>query len=251
MLSSHPPVTVQLAVPDNVRKVVDDVVAGARSAFGDALRSVVLYGSAAEGRMRASSDVNLLFILSKFDAQQANPFREQFRFAQSAIQLTAMFLLQDEIPAAEDAFAQKFADIRRRHVILYGENPFPQQAIARDALVRRLRQILLNLTIRLREMYVARSLREEQCAATVAEIAGPIRTAAASIVELERGEILHPKEALANVVQELGRPEFTELLPHLSEAREQRVLPAGRAAGILFQTLELVQTLYQKSLTIR
>ncbi|HSP15179.1 MAG TPA: hypothetical protein VLV78_10555 [Thermoanaerobaculia bacterium] len=243
--------TVQLEVPDNVRKVVDDVVAGARAAFGDALRSVVLYGSAAEGRLRASSDLNLLFVLSKFDAEQANPFRELFRFAQSAINLTSMFLLQDELSAAEDAFAQKFADIRRRHVVLFGENPFPEKAIARDAIIRRLRQILLNLSIRSREMYVSRSLREEQCAVTAAEIAGPLRSAASTILELERGEIVPPKEALSKVVQELGRPELIELLPHLSEARERRSLPAGRAAAILFQTLQLVRTLYQKSLTIR
>ena len=250
MVSSHPPVTVQLELPDNVRKVVDDVVAGAQTAFGEALKSIVIYGSGAEGRLRASSDVNLLFIVTKFDPQQVNPFRQLFRFAQSAINLTSMFLLESELAAAENAFAQKFADIRRRHVVLCGVDPFHDSVIPRDALVQRLRQILLNLTIRSREMYVARSLREEQCAVTTAEIAGPLRAAAATILELERGEVLAPKEALNRLVATLGRPEFNELLPHLSEAREQRVLPRGRAADILFQTLELVRTLYQRSLAL-
>jgi len=37
------------------------------AAFGDSLRSVILYGSGAEGRFRPTSDVNLLIVLSRFD----------------------------------------------------------------------------------------------------------------------------------------------------------------------------------------
>ena len=95
---------------------------------------------------------------------------------------------------------------------------------------RRVQQVLLNLTLRLREMYVERSLREEQAALTLAEVAGPLRTSAAAILELERGESNAPKEALETVVRELGREDLAALLPHLSEAREQRALPGGTAA---------------------
>ena len=250
MVSSRDPVTVQLEVPDNVRQTVDGVVAAAKAAFGDALRSVVLYGSAAEGRLRASSDVNLLFELSEFDAQAANRFRDTYRFAQSAINLTSMFVLTSELRPAEEAFAQKFADIRRRHVVLYGEDPFDDVAIPRDALVKRLQQTLLNLLMRSRLLYVERSLREEQCAITVAEIAGPLRTAAASILELERGAVVPPKEALAELVRDLGRPELAEILPQISVAREQRVLPAGRAASIFFSTIVLLRAVYDRALRL-
>ena len=251
MVSSHHPVTVQLEVPDHVRQTVDSIVASARDAFGDALSAVVLYGSAAEGRLRASSDVNLLFVLSQFDAAHANRFRENYRFAQSAINLTSMFVLASELRAAEEAFADKFADIRRRHVVLAGGDPFGDVAIPRAALVKRLQQTLLNLVMRSRLLYVERSLREEQCAVTVAEIAGPLRTAAASILELERGAIVPPKEALAEIVRDLGRPELVELLPQISAAREERVLPAGRAAAIFFATTVFVRAVYERALRLR
>ncbi|HSO73465.1 MAG TPA: nucleotidyltransferase domain-containing protein [Blastocatellia bacterium] len=53
----------QLAnVPDNVRSSLNDFVESTRSAFADDLRSIVLYGSAAEGRLRNTSDVNLLIV---------------------------------------------------------------------------------------------------------------------------------------------------------------------------------------------
>ncbi|HYH07245.1 MAG TPA: nucleotidyltransferase domain-containing protein [Thermoanaerobaculia bacterium] len=230
-------------------QIIDDLVAQARTALGDQLRAVILYGSAAEGRMRATSDVNLLFVLTRFEHVDA--FREPYRFAQAAANVTAMFILESELDAAAQAFAQKFADIGRRHTVLYGDDVVANITISRGALVTRLRQVLLNLTIRLRELYMERSLREEQCAFTVAESAGPLRTSSVSILELEGRETLQPKEALETLVRELHRPELTELLPHISEAREERALPAGRAAAYLFATLELAGALYERSLRLQ
>ena len=48
-------------VPPAVRQVVEGLVEAAQRAFGDDLKSAILYGSGAEGRLRATSDVNLLF----------------------------------------------------------------------------------------------------------------------------------------------------------------------------------------------
>lgn len=48
-----------------------------------------------------------------------------------------------------------------------------------------MKQRLLNLTLRLREAYIARSLREEQLAAVIADAAGPLRACASTLLELE------------------------------------------------------------------
>ena len=240
----------RLNVPDRVRDVLDGIVEAARRAFGGDLRSVVLYGSAAEGRMRATSDINVMFVLARFDEAQANHFREPFRFACAAADVNAMFVVEKELALASREFAQKFADMQRRHVVLFGDDPLAELTISRDALVRRLQQTLLNLTMRLREMYIQRSLREEQCAVTIADATGPLRAAAASILELEGRGTLPPKEALYTFVHDLGPSDFVELLPHLSEARERRVLPPGRAADLLFTTVALADALHDRAMAL-
>ena len=48
------------------------LVAAAREALGHTLESIVLYGSAAEGRLRPASDVNVIFVLTSFDAARTN-----------------------------------------------------------------------------------------------------------------------------------------------------------------------------------
>src|SRR5205814_1302423 len=98
-------------LPGNVSRALEAFVEAAKSAFGPDLGAVVLYGSAAEGRLRSTSDVNVICALERFDGAKAAALREAMRLAHAAVRLEAMFLLKSEIPAAAEAFADKFADI--------------------------------------------------------------------------------------------------------------------------------------------
>jgi predicted nucleotidyltransferase len=148
-------------LPPNVGHVLTGFVEAARSAFGHDLRAVVLYGSGAEGKLRATSDVNVLLVLSEFDRKKADQLREPLRLAQAAIRLRAMFLLESELHPVMQAFAVKFADILRRRRVLYGNDPFEGISISRGDAIVRLKQTLLNLTLRLREAYIARRLLDD------------------------------------------------------------------------------------------
>jgi predicted nucleotidyltransferase len=111
-------------LPAPVARVLEEVLAAARGALGDDLHAAVLFGSAAEGRLRPTSDVNLIFVLEGFDPVRVEALRGQLSLAQAAVRLAPMFLRRDEVQAAAEAFAQKFADIGRRHRVLLGPDPF-------------------------------------------------------------------------------------------------------------------------------
>jgi predicted nucleotidyltransferase len=240
-------------LPENVQRILGDFVAEAQRAFATNLRSVVLFGSAAEGRMRATSDVNLIVILSHFETSQADEIREPLRFAEAAVKLHVMFMLESEIVAAATAFAQKFADIGRRRLVLFGPDPFADIQIPRDAKVFRLKQVLLNAVLRLRESYVARGQRQEQLALVVAESAGPLRASAATLLELEGKEPEDSKKALEQVAREEGADHhaFSAALQALSAAREQGSLPANTADLALTHLLELARRMYVRAEKIR
>src|SRR5262245_27058947 len=93
-----------------VERALSDFVAAAERAFGGALRSVVLFGSGAEERLRATSDVNVMIVLAGFDPERATLMSEPLSVAAAAIRLRPMFVLESELHAAADAFAVKFAD---------------------------------------------------------------------------------------------------------------------------------------------
>lgn len=228
-------------LPQAVARGLSEFIDAAQAAFGTDLRSAVLYGSAAEGRMRATSDVNLLLVLGAFDAVKADAIRPAFLIAQAAIKLRVMFLLEAELQPAADAFAQKFTDILRRRRVLFGPDPFAWIEISRSALLARLRQVLLNLTLRLREAYVSHGTRPDQLARMVADVAGPLRTSAAALLQLEGGELVHPKEALESVAHSLAGTDWTPVLRSVSTVRETGLLTADEAESTFAALIELAE----------
>lgn len=233
-------------LPEPVARVLTSFVESAQAAFGSDLKSLVLFGSAADGMLRPASDVNVLLLLSAFEAKKAEALREPLRTAVAAIRLNAMFLLESELQPAIEAFAVKFGDITRRHVILAGTDPFKEISIPRPAALARLRQTLLNLTLRMREAYIARGLREEQFIFLISDMTGPLRACAATLLELKGTPAATGKEALAQVAATLlpGAAD-SGLMDRISEARQTRTLPAG-IAGATFETLiELSRAMWE------
>src|SRR5829696_2299417 len=100
----HTAASVATNLPEQVQTGLTLFVDAARAAFGDKLRSVVLFGSAAEGKLRRTSDVNLLLVLRAFEREQVDALREPVRVARAAIELEPMFVLDSELGEAAEAF---------------------------------------------------------------------------------------------------------------------------------------------------
>jgi len=172
-------------VPDNVETVLSDFVTELNELCGDDLVSVVLFGSGAEGKLTAASDVNLVVVLRAFDPDRMIRMRDAYLTGQAAIKLGAMFLVESELASAAELFGQKFADILRRHRIIFFKDVLASLTVQCPAEIFRLRQVLLNLTLRLREAYVARGRRPEQVVRILADTFGTVRAAAATLLHLE------------------------------------------------------------------
>lgn len=230
-----------------LQQVLGELVRAAESALGDDLVSVVLFGSGAEGHLRATSDVNLVVVLKAFTPARLDAARDAFRAAHAAIRVAPMFLLQEEIDLAAQSFPVKLADIARRRRVLHGPDVFAHLTIPRSALLAHLRQGLFNVLLRLRAAYVERSSRQEQLALAVADAAGPLRAFAAALLELEGARVETPKAALERVAGELKLPGSGDLLHHVSDARETRMLPPGVASATMTGLLSLTSALLERA----
>jgi hypothetical protein len=237
-------------LPIPVARGLDAFIQESRTALGDTLQSIVLFGSAAEGRMRATSDVNLAVVLTAFDRARVAALRPALEAAHAAIQLEVLWLLATEVEAAAEAFAVKFGDIARRHRVLHGPDPFASLAISRQATSARLRQVLLNQLLRLRASFAVDGAREALLALRVADAAGPLRASAAEILELEGGPALPPRDALARLAEGWGSPRRADVLSAISAARETRHLEPGRAGDVLLGVAELTAFLHERALRL-
>jgi predicted nucleotidyltransferase len=191
-------------LPAPVVAVLSDFLAAARVALADDLVSAVLFGSAADATLGPTSDINLLLVLRGFAPDRVGRLREALLTAEAAIKLRVMFLREAEIASAVEFFAQKFADILRRHRVVFGKDVFATLTVPRNAEVFRLKQILLNLVLRLREAYASRGHRPEQATRILAEALGPLRAGCATLLELEGAPSSDATAAFTTVAQSFG-----------------------------------------------
>jgi hypothetical protein len=236
------PISLPENLPPEVRDWLNWVSAAMIRSFADDLEALVLFGSAAQGQMRASSDVNLLVVLRRFDAARADGVSEIIQNAAAAVELHPMFVLTTELQLAAESFAVKFDDILHRRLLLYGTDPFGAMVIPRSLLVHRLQQVLLNLALRLRATYILNHAREERLAVEIADAAAPLRRCAHAILELRGSAQESAKAALVVLASELG-DDWTADLQNLSKAREDLRLPAGSAGPLVLRLARLAEAM--------
>ena len=231
-------------LPRPAAAVLEDLVTSLVNNAGTQLDSVVLFGSGAEGRLRATSDLNLLVVADGLTLEQFDALRLALLTGRSAAGLTVMFVQKAELPRAMEAFAVKFTDIKARHRVLYGSSPLDSVEITREATVRRVRQVLLNLTLRLREQYVIDGEHEERLARIIADVTGPIRACAATLIGLKDGRTLAPKAALEELVAGDG---WDECLAGISAVHRGEHLPPGETRRLYGDVLRLLVALDERA----
>jgi predicted nucleotidyltransferase len=223
-------------LPEPVRVGLGAFTAAARQAFTDDLVSVVLFGSAAEARLRETSDVNVIVVLARLNPARLKAIGDAYRLAHAAIRLSAMFILESEVAVASEAFAVKFADIAARHVVLAGKDPFTALTVSREASLRRLRQVLVNLVLRLRERYALASPYDDQLALAAADAVAPLRACAATLLTLEGEGPVAPRDALKRVVDAAGGG---AALAAITDARAGGSVPQTAGAVALLGAVEI------------
>ncbi len=216
-----------MPLPADVERVLGRFVEQAERTLRADLVSVVLFGSAAEDRLRLSSDVNVMLVLTRFDRSSVAPLREHADLARATIALRLFVVLESELHAAAEAFAVKFADMAHRRRVLRGRDPFETLTVPRAARVRQLQQSALNMHLRLRGMYLEHAAGSRRLLPGLADLAGPLRVVAATLQDLEGRPREAPREALVAFAASSGDERLVAAVGRLSRVREELSLPAA------------------------
>jgi hypothetical protein len=132
------------------------------AAYGDALVTVLLYGSAARGDYREGvSDLNLLVVLRSADAVTLRRGSALAREWAQAGNPPPLVLGEAEWRASADVFPIEYTDMREAHVVLHGADPFAGISIEWGDLRLQCEHELKSKQIRLREHYLLVESGEE------------------------------------------------------------------------------------------
>jgi predicted nucleotidyltransferase len=124
-------------------------------AAGDALRSVVLYGSAARGDFHEkTSDLNLMIVLRDLEPATLETLSSPIAWWEKNRQPVPRLFSPELLRDAADVFPVELLDIRQFHVVLRGEDPLAGVEIHLDHLRHQCERELREKMMRLREAYV-------------------------------------------------------------------------------------------------
>jgi hypothetical protein len=200
------PITLPQAPPEvaaALERLSDELgrVAGANFA------GLILYGGLARGRYRpGKSDVNVIVLLRDTSGAALAAIAPVLRKARRAAAVVPLILSPDEVADAALVFPTKFADIKDHHVLLSGEDPFQALEIPRRELSWRIVQELRNLTLRLRQRFVAAIGDPAAQAAILEGITRPLAIAMIALLRLAGQPV--PEEDHSSDVFQVAGPTF-------------------------------------------
>jgi hypothetical protein len=145
--------------PKALTQLVDDL----RTAHGENLASVVLYGSAAAGdHTELRSDHNLLIALNRITSEDLRLSQAPMREWQRRGQPMPVYFTVEELKRAADVFPIEFLQMEQARKVLYGGDPFEFVTISRANLRRQTEYELRTKLIQLRRLYIPSSTSIEK-----------------------------------------------------------------------------------------
>jgi predicted nucleotidyltransferase len=134
------------------RMTLDNLVAQLRSAYGDDLVAVVLYGSAAGGEhIPERSDHNVLVIVRRLALETLEAASAVARAWSDAGNPPPLTFSEREWRTSADIFPMEYADILERNRVLHGEPPFSGIVVRGEDLRLQLEQEAMGKVLKLRQ----------------------------------------------------------------------------------------------------
>lgn len=185
---------------DKLEQRLERLADAVTAAAGDNLVALVLYGSAADGKVGAQSDVNLLMVLRDASAAALHPLGAALRDWLKGGERAPLVFSLDGWRRAADVFPIEIEDIRQRHRVLRGADPVADLATTRDDLRRELEREARGLLIQLRASYAAAASDGKALATVVQDSLRTVLVLFRASLRLADGKIPETREALVDAV---------------------------------------------------
>ena len=196
------------AFPENTERLRSGVTEFAErlnAGLGGELTAVVLFGSAVRGNFNpGTSDANVMLVLRSVSvpildqiATAAEPLRREFA-------LSLLTVTEEDLGDSAELFPTKFLDIQRNNEVIFGRDVMTSLAVPLDRLRRQARRQLMNLHLRLRQVYLESRARPEQLAAMIQRSVITLTLNLGLLLELRTGKPCEDADALLAGAQEAG-----------------------------------------------
>jgi len=155
---------------NQIDAALNRLVGELRTAHGDNLASIILYGSVAAGdHVELRSDHNLLIVLKRISLEDLRLSHTTMRDWLSHKQPMPVYFTVGELKRAADVFPIEFLQMERARKVLHGRDPFEFVDISQANLRHQTEYELRTKLIQLRRLYIPASTSVEKLSALMSD----------------------------------------------------------------------------------
>jgi hypothetical protein len=225
---------------------LDDLVTQLRAAYGDELRCVVLYGSAAVGeQLGKRTDLNVLVIVKQIDVERLRREAAIARAWANTGNAPPLTLSDAEWSASADIFPMEYSDILERHRVLYGTPPFEGVRPSREHLRLQAENEAMGKLIQFRQGILATGGDHRAILELLRDSISTFMVIFRAVVRLHGETPPRGQEELCTVVGRLAGFDATPFAKVVRHVRGTEKLTEGDTQGVLSGYLQSLQRLVE------
>jgi predicted nucleotidyltransferase len=142
-------------LPEETQQLLQTYAKDVKSAFGDQLEGLLVYGSAVRGEfLPGRSNLNLLLVIADYDAAILKRYAPVHKRWSKEGVITPLFLTDAEIRTSSALFPLEFLEIQEHHRVLGGRDPFVGFHVDVTKVADAVKQGLAGHILRLRQRFV-------------------------------------------------------------------------------------------------
>ncbi|HVE80309.1 MAG TPA: nucleotidyltransferase domain-containing protein [Gemmatimonadaceae bacterium] len=213
---------------------LEQLVEQLKKAYGDALRSVVLYGSAAAGEhIPKRSDYNVLVIVDQLDVERLRAVAAVTRAWMDAGNPPPMTLTTAEWRGSWDIFPMEYADILERHRVLHGTPPFDGLAVRPSDLRLQVEREALGRLLQLRRAVIAAGADGRRQLEVLESSLSAVMVVFRGVARLHAQSPPTDYAALSSLVGQMAQLDSAPFARVVRHVRGEAKLPAAEAGTVL------------------
>jgi hypothetical protein len=206
------------SLPEKSRKAIADFTIELAEAFGDSLKALILYGSAArtaagghpDDFKEGSSNINLAIVLAKVTTVDLNIILNVGRNYKKANLALPLVFRADHIPTSLDTFPLEFSDMQQHHVCLHGKDPLEKVVIEKGNLRYQCEFQFKGTLVNLRRGYLAAGENKENLSDLLAGSVSSIITTCRGLVRIKDQE---PPDSIVELLNDVKDDYGVDITP--------------------------------------
>ncbi|MGQ9630372.1 MAG: hypothetical protein ACUVXI_08685 [bacterium] len=149
-----------LDLSEKVERTLKGIVDDLREAWGEGLKSVILYGSGASGEyIPAESNLNLLVVVRSLSYDDLKRTLRVVKRRLGRGIVVPLFLTEEEVERSSDVFPMEFLEMKENHKVLLGKDVFASLEVGLQNLRLQCELSLKGHLIRLRQVFLESELK--------------------------------------------------------------------------------------------